>query len=134
MNVSRLVASIGGYAVSRSDDGVAFHLYGGFETTLPVGGVPVMLRESSSYPWSGEIGIEVEPEAPTTFDLRLRIPGWARSAMAEVNGAPVPLKPSRLRDDPSAWSSGDLVTLTLPMPRNASTPIRTCGWTSDESR
>ena len=117
MNVSRLVASIGGYAVSRSDDGVAFHLYGGFETTLPVGGVPVTLRESSSYPWSGEIGIEVEPEAPTTFDLRLRIPGWAQSATAEVNGAPVPLEPSRgYATIHRRWSSGDVVTLTLPMP------------------
>ncbi len=46
MNVSRLVASIGGYAISTSEDGVAFHLYGGFETKVSLGGVEVALRES----------------------------------------------------------------------------------------
>ena len=38
MNVSRLVASVAGYALSASEDGVAFHLYGGFETTVDIGG------------------------------------------------------------------------------------------------
>src|SRR6202008_3536280 len=45
MNVSRLVASVAGYAISTRDDGVAFHLYGGFETTATLGGVKVVLRE-----------------------------------------------------------------------------------------
>ena len=44
MNVSRLVASVGGYALSVSEDGVAFHLYGGFETTVTLAGVKVALR------------------------------------------------------------------------------------------
>ena len=33
MNSSRLVASVGGYFVSASDDAIAFHLYGGIATT-----------------------------------------------------------------------------------------------------
>ena len=37
MNVSRLVASVAGYAISAREDGVAFHLYGGFETTATLG-------------------------------------------------------------------------------------------------
>ena len=43
MNVSRLVASVAGYALSTSEDGVAFHLYGGFETTVTLAGVKVVL-------------------------------------------------------------------------------------------
>ena len=81
-NVSRLVASIGGHAISKSDDGVAFHLYGGFETAVSLGGVEVTLRESAAYPWSGDIRIEIEPAAPASFDLKLRIPRWARGASA----------------------------------------------------
>ena len=37
MNVSRLVASVAGYAISAREDGVAFHLYGGFETDSDLG-------------------------------------------------------------------------------------------------
>ena len=82
MNVSRLVASIGGYVFSTSDDGVAIHLYGGFETTAEIGGQKVGIRETSDYPWSGDIRIVVEPDAPAAFALKLRVPGWARGFSA----------------------------------------------------
>ena len=104
MNVSRLVASIGGYAISTSEDGVAFHLYGGVrDERRRSAASKVALRETSDYPWSGDIRIEVDPEAPAAFDLKLRIPGWAKDATAAVNGEPMPLAIERgLCDDPSA--------------------------------
>ena len=77
MNVARLVASVGGYFLSTSADGVAFHLYGGLEANVAIAGTKVALRETSDYPWSGDIRIEVDPEAPAAFDLKLRVPGWA---------------------------------------------------------
>jgi uncharacterized protein len=117
MNVSRLVASIAGYAISASDDGVAFHLYGGFETTLALAGTKVALSETSDYPWSGEVAIAIEPEAPAAFDLKLRIPGWAKDASAAVNGEKVVLAPlngyATIRRE---WRKGDMVTLDLAMP------------------
>jgi DUF1680 family protein len=117
MNVARLVASISGYAISKSEDGVAFHLYGGFEATLPLGGVDVRLRESGAYPWSGDIRIEIEPPAPASFDLKLRIPGWAKGALAQVNGEPVSLSPVRgYATIRRLWRPGDVVTLHLPLP------------------
>ncbi len=74
---------------------MAIHLYGGVEATLAPGGHEVRLRETSDYPWSGDIRIEIDPEAPRAFDLKLRIPGWARDATAAVNGEPVPLSAAR---------------------------------------
>ena len=47
MNVARLVASVGGYFLSTGADGVAFHLYGGLEANVDVGGTKVALRETS---------------------------------------------------------------------------------------
>jgi DUF1680 family protein len=117
MNVSRLVASVAGYALSVSEDGVAFHLYGGFETAVTLAGVKVALRETSAYPWSCEVRIDIDPEAPATFDLKLRIPEWAKGAIAAVNGEKVALVPvngyATIR---RPWRKGDAVTLDLKMP------------------
>ena len=51
----------------------------------------VALRETSDYPWSGEVRIDIDPETPAAFDLKLRIPGWAKGATAAVNGEPIAL-------------------------------------------
>ena len=75
------------------------------------------MRETSDYPWSGDIRIEVDPEAPAAFDLKLRVPGWAKGATAAVNGEPIALAPERgYATIHRLWSKGDVVTLRLPMP------------------
>jgi uncharacterized protein len=119
MNSSRLVASVGGYFVSHSDNAIAFHLYGGISTSVALKGGKVALREISTYPWSGDIRIEVEPEKPSTFTLKLRIPGWARGVKASVNGEPVAVEAATANGYLSIarqWAPGDVVALDLPMP------------------
>ena len=116
MNVSRLVASVAGYVLSVSDDGLAFHLYGGFETTVALAGVKVAVRETSAYPWSGEVRIELDPAAPAAFDLKLRIPGWAKGATAAVNGEQLALVPDTgYATIHRLWRKGDAITLDLGM-------------------
>ena len=117
MNVARLVASVAGYFYSVADGEVAVHLYGGTEVTLPVAGGTVRLVETSTYPWSGEVSVAVDPQGSGAFTLALRIPGWARGAAATVNGTPVEMRVERgylkiTRD----WAKGDVVALSLPMP------------------
>jgi len=117
MNVARLVASVGGYFLSTSENAVAIHLYGGFAASPTVAGQRIAIRETSDYPWSGDIRIAVDPETPTEFALKLRVPGWAQSATATLNGQPIALATERgyatiMRE----WRAGDVVTLALPMP------------------
>jgi DUF1680 family protein len=119
MNVSRLVASVGGYFVSRAADGIAFHIYGGISTSLETAGTKVALRETSNYPWSGDIRIEIDPESPAAFDLKLRIPGWCHGAKVAVNGSAVPVEGKTVDGYLTinrTWQKGDIVTLDLPMP------------------
>lgn len=119
MNASRLVASVGGYFVSHSDDGIAFHLYGGITISVTLKSVKVALRETSAYPWSGDIRIVVEPEQAVEFTLYLRIPGWSRAAKASVNGQTVAVEPSTKNGYLAVsrtWQAGDVVELDLPMP------------------
>jgi DUF1680 family protein len=117
MNVSRLVASASGYFLSAREDGLAIHLYGGIEATVAIGDQKVRIRETSDYPWSGDIRIAVDPETPAAFDLKLRVPGWTKGATVAVNGAPV--APDLVRGYATIrriWNTGDVVSLGLPMP------------------
>lgn len=118
MNVSRLVASVGGYFLSVAEDGVAFHLYGGIASEVEIGGTKVSLRETSDYPWSGDIAINVDPEAPAAFSVALRIPGWCRGAKVSVNGEAVDVTAAEhgYLSIERTWQAGDQVTLELPMP------------------
>ncbi len=117
MNVSRLVASVGGYFLSTAPDGLAFHLYGGISSTQTIAGTKVAIRETSNYPWSGAIEIALDPETPTAFELKLRIPGWCRRWTAKVNGAAVDASPvDGYLTIRRTWSKGDRVALDLDMP------------------
>jgi uncharacterized protein len=116
MNVSRLVASVAGYAISAREDGIAFHFYGGFETTATLAGVKVSLRETSDYPWVGDVRIGIDPETPAAFDLKLRIPGWAKNARAAVNGEVIALAVTNgYATIHRTWRKDDAVTLELEM-------------------
>src|SRR5271166_4193576 len=75
------------------------------------------IRETSDYPWSGDIRIAIDPERPAAFDLKLRIPGWAKGATVAVNGQPVALHLTRgYATVHRIWSKGDVAALGLPMP------------------
>jgi DUF1680 family protein len=117
MNVSRLVASVGGYFVSTAPDGIAFHLYGGISSTLDVGGTKVAVREVSNYPWSGDVAISLDPETDKAFDVKLRIPGWCHGATLKVNGEAVKVDPvNGYVTVHRTWKKGDKLSLDLPMP------------------
>jgi DUF1680 family protein len=117
MNVSRLVASVGGYFVSTSPDGIAFNLYGGISATLDVAGTKVAVKETSRYPWSGDIRIDIAPEKDTAFDVKVRIPGWCDGAVVKVNGETVTARPvNGYVTVNRTWKKGDAITLELPMP------------------
>ena len=119
MNVSRLIASVGRYFYSTTDDAIAVHLYGGSRAELRVGGRDVTLTESSDYPWSGFITLRVDIGEAMQFALKLRIPGWARGAGAKVNGVRIDVAADTQHgylEIHRRWQRGDRVELELPMP------------------
>ena len=117
MNVSRLVASVGGYFLSTAPDGVAFHLYGGIASDVQIAGTKVSLREVSNYPWSGDIAIHVDPETPSEFDVKLRIPAWSQRAKVALNGQAIdPAVERGYVTIRRTWTKGDRLALDLPMP------------------
>ncbi len=116
-NVARLFASLGEYVASQRPDGLALHLYTASELRFTAGGRDIRLAVATDYPWTETVTITVNAPAPTEFTLNLRIPGWCRAATLAINGQSHALAPvNGYAPIRRTWSSGDTVTLTLPMP------------------
>jgi uncharacterized protein len=118
MNVSRLIASVGGYFYATAKDAVAVHLYGGNTAKLSLGERAVKIRQVTDYPWNGAIKLTVDPETPMRFALRLRIPGWAHGETITINGTALAAieKERGYAVVEREWKAGDEVDLHLPMP------------------
>ncbi len=118
-NIIRLLASLGDYLYSQSESDIAVHLYVQGNARLQVGGQAVTLRLETRYPWAGAVTIRLEMERPATFGLRLRIPGWCRSASVRVNGelaGPVDHTERGYVRLERTWQPSDEVNVELAMP------------------
>lgn len=133
-NVTRLIPSIPGYMYAQRENMLYVNLYASSKTNidLPAGRVEVM--QENNYPWDGGLRFEINPQKALTFNLLLRIPGWAREevipsklyAFAEPTREHVTIKvngnafPVDLQHGYAVinrkWKKGDVVELTLPMP------------------
>lgn len=116
-NLARLVASLGSYFYSASDDTVYVHLYNQNHAHFQLNNSSVQIQQQTAYPWEGNIFLTVQVDQPTEFALALRLPGWCRDFQLEVNGTPFSATPANgyihLRRQ---WMAGDEVMLSLPMP------------------
>ena len=117
-NLSRLLASLGNYIFSRTDDELAVHLYIQSEITKQnIAGASVQLKLETNYPWSGLIKLWVETDRSATFSLRLRIPGWCHNYKIKVAGKAVETREEKgYIVIQRLWNSGDTVELELDMP------------------
>lgn len=118
-NVARLLASLGRYVYSVTENEILVHLYMQSTSRLPLGGQQVILRQETSYPWEGTVQFSVDLKEPAAFAVRLRIPGWCRQARLSVNGAEVPLEAALHKGYARIerlWQAGDRIVLELEMP------------------
>jgi len=116
-NLERTFASLPGYFYSTSQDGVYVHFYDNSEMKwhLP-SGTPLVLRQSTRYPWEGTVEISVVPASPEEFTLFVRIPGWSKQNSVQVNGKEMNgLTAGQYLPIRRRWSSGDKVKLSFDM-------------------
>ena len=115
-NIARLLASLGSYLYAQNKDALWINLYVESRVQVELGGHRVRLEVLTEYPWRGIVHVAVRPEAPTRFELHLRLPGWCENPTLKLNGAPIAITPERgyavLRRE---WREGDRVELHLPM-------------------
>ena len=115
-NIVRLVPSISKYAYSQSDDALWVNLYVQGKATARFGQESLAVTQRSTYPWSGEIRLQVTAAPASERGLFLRIPGWAGHADFKLNGKAVqPLVEKGYAQLRRRWSAGDVIELSLPM-------------------
>jgi hypothetical protein len=129
-NVVRLIASIGGYIYATDEDDIFMNLFVG--SRAKVNGVT--LTQDTRYPWDGHVHLAVDPAAPKTFALKIRVPGWTSDTVMPggpyrfldraptavtfaLNGAAVhPTIANGYATLARSWRAGDVVDITMPMP------------------
>ncbi len=117
-NVARLLASLGNYMVSTSEQAVWVHLFAGMQADLSVAGVPLRLAQETRYPWEGSVRIELDLPTPQTFSLNLRLPGWCERYELAVNGKRIDVSRTSggYLSITREWRAGDVVEYAMDMP------------------
>ncbi|MBN1938594.1 MAG: glycoside hydrolase family 127 protein [Candidatus Aminicenantes bacterium] len=133
-NVARFIAEMGGFAYAAAQDRVYINLFAQGTADIETDKGIVTLSQTTDYPWSGNVKIEIKSDKPAEWTLMVRIPGWAQGrplpgglyvyedgtaepVVLRVNGEPVEFQAEKgFAPVRRTWASGDTVDLLLPMP------------------
>ncbi|MEU8280068.1 beta-L-arabinofuranosidase domain-containing protein [Microbispora bryophytorum] len=77
----------------------------------------ITVTQTTSYPASDTVTLQVTGGTGGSWSMRVRIPGWASGATISVNGQQqnVDTTPGTYATLTRTWTSGDTVTVSLPM-------------------
>lgn len=127
----KITSQIPDYIYATDGHAVYVNLFIGNEANVSVAGTEVALSQETAYPWSGTVGISVDPAQEARFPVKVRIPGWARGVenpyalyssdltstpRLSVNGKEVKIKVKNgYAVIDRRWRKGDRIELNLPM-------------------
>lgn len=133
-NLSRFIPDIGSYFYALSNDTLFANLYAAGTASFALKNQTVRLTQATGYPWDGKIRLTVNTDREKKFEVRLRVPGWARErplptqlyrfhqadssqVTLSVNDQPVGLVLNKgYAVINRQWRDGDQIELHLPMP------------------
>ncbi len=105
--------------LATPDNGLATAIYGPCTATIKVGqnGVPVRLKEETTYPFEETIRFTLSTEQPAIFPFYLRLPSWCDHPVVKVNDRIIKTKmiPGNYLCIHREWKDGDKITLQIPM-------------------
>lgn len=115
----RALAQMPQYVFGLSGDGVTVNFYEPAQALLTLAsGAQLQIGQEGEYPFAGNVRLHLDPQDPTRFALRLRVPGWCRDWRLSINGAVSDVQPDAkgYLVLERVWSSGDMVELAMEMP------------------
>jgi DUF1680 family protein len=114
----RGIARLPGWVYALDNEGIRVNLYESGEATLQLDDSAVAIQQISLYPDLGKVIVEVKPEAPVNFSLRLRIPPGASKVLFQLNGQAV--LPDSTEDGyfgfHRLWSQSDSIEMEFDIP------------------
>lgn len=127
----KMVGALPQYIYGQNKHNLFINLFIGSDAEIVLNDTKVHVNQVTSYPWKGNIKVNVDPEKSSLFTVSVRIPGWAHSkenpfdlyhseakeqVALTVNGKPVELKIiSGYVSINRKWKKGDVVELNLPI-------------------
>jgi DUF1680 family protein len=132
-NMVRFLPSLPGYIYAQKKDNIYVNLFIAGTAHLQVNNKNIKIIQQNNYPWNGLLSFAVDPDSQTSFALRIRIPGWARSeaipsdlySFENKSSSPVSIKLNgqsikyHMENGYAvinrAWEKGDKVQVNLPM-------------------
>jgi DUF1680 family protein len=128
-NIARTLLMLPTWMYSKGADAIYVNLFAGSTVRIDdVAGTDVELTQATDYPWSGRVSIAVNPAAPKTFAVRIRVPNRDVSSLytstpaangmtaIAVNGRSIaPEISSGYATIARTWRAGDRIELELPM-------------------
>ncbi len=117
-NFRRIIGELPELIVYRQSDGVTVNLYTESEVETRLDdGVRLTIAQTTDYPNSGMIRVDVIPDRPAHFAVRLRKPAWCAEPSLQVNGKEVSTgSAANYLEIDRTWKAGDHIEMNLPMP------------------
>ena len=132
-NITRLIPSIPGYVYALKENNLYVNLFVTSTSNISINNKNVKVIQKNNYPWNGNLAIGISPEKPTSFSVRIRIPGWAqgqampsdlysfskpadKKIIIVINGNPTAYTMENGYAVISRqWKKGDMIRLQIPM-------------------
>ena len=85
-NIARFIPSVPGYIYAVHNADLYVNLFMANNSTIKVNGKPVSLKQTTNYPWNGDIQLDVvTPSGKQDFTLKIRVPGWVQGQVVPGN-------------------------------------------------
>ena len=108
---------MGNYAYATSENALWVNLYMGSDVTVTLSGADMQVHQTTTYPWDGNVVLDLGLQKPVRGEVRLRIPGWCKDYTLTVNGTAVQAPEEKGYAVLSRkWKDKDRIELILSMP------------------
>ena len=82
-NITRFMASVPNYIYATQKNDIYINQFVESSTIVNGESISIIINQTTDYPWSGKINIEIFPEVEKKYAIHVRVPGW-------INNQPVP--------------------------------------------
>ena len=132
-NLTRLIPSVPGYMYAQKENNLFINLFINSTVDVMVNNKLVNIEQQNNYPWDGNLKFVINTSKANTFNLLIRIPGWANNSAVPsdlykfetASNTKIVIKVNGVVTDYTiqngyavinkAWKKNDVVEVLLPM-------------------